>query len=109
MTVSQFTRYPARVVSGDGALHLNRAAVILYADGKAVAAVMTGQGGRSGDVEVVAELADATVTKNPDRTATIAAADGTTWTVSRGDGCGCSSPLSRWLTAAQGTPRRAGT
>lgn len=107
--MSTFTRYPARVVSNDGALTLNRAAVIVYGDGRAVAAVMTGQGGRSGDVEVVAELANATVRKNPNRTATVKAADGTTWTVSRGDGCGCSSPLSRWLTAAQGTPRRAGT
>lgn len=106
MTATLYTRYPARVAGTDG-LQVNRAAVLVRADGTALVAVLSG--GTRGDVQVVGQLDGATVRKNPNRTATLTAADGTEWTVARGDGCGCSSPLSRWLTAQQGTPRRMGS
>lgn len=101
-----YSRYPARVSGSDG-LTVNRAAVLVHADGSAVVAVLSG--GRSGDVQIVGQLEQVTVKKNPNRTATLTAEDGTTWTVSRGDGCGCTSALSRWLNREQGTPRRVGT
>lgn len=101
-----YTRFPARVSGPDG-LAVNRAAVVVHADGRAIVAVLSR--GRSGTPEEVARLEGVTVEKHPNRTATLTSSDGTVWTVERGDGCGCKSPLSAWLNQQVGTPRRVGT
>lgn len=99
MTVRNYSKVPARVEGSDG-LSLNRAAVVVV--GGRARAARKGPAGVEvvGDMEVV----DVTVAN---RRATITGANGVTWEVSKGDGCGCRSPLTAWLNEQAGTPRRA--
>lgn len=100
MTVRNYSRIPVRVEGSDG-LSVNRAAVVIV-DGRAK---LARRGGESG-VEVLGEMdvADLTVAN---RRATIVGTNGVTWEVSKGDGCGCRSPLTAWVNTEAGIPRRA--
>lgn len=101
MTVRNYQRIPVRVEGSDG-LSVNRAAVVVV-DGRAKLARRTGLG-----VEVIGEMdvADLTIAN---RKATIIGTNGVTWEVSKGDGCGCRSPLTAWVNEQAGVPRRSGT
>lgn len=75
---------------------VNRAAVVV-ADGRALLAVQRAHAHHEPpSVQIIATLDDVTVEAQR-REAVITAADGQTWTVGQGDGCGCRSPLSEWL------------
>jgi hypothetical protein len=102
VTVRNYSRVPARVTGSDG-LSVNRAAVVVI-DGRAKLARRANVGG----VEVLGEMdvADLTVAN---RKATIVGTNGVTWEVSKGDGCGCRSPLTAWVNAEVGVPRRSGS
>jgi hypothetical protein len=89
----QFSRFPARIVTSDGMVV--RKAGIVVVDGRARVAE------RRGDVQVILDRADvARVERLPNRNTEVEFADGTLWTVSKGDGCSCKSPLRAWYTQA---------
>lgn len=99
MSVQSYSKVPARVEGSDG-LSLNRAAVVVVG-GRARAARKGAEG-----VEVVGDMEVASVTV-ANRKATIVGTNGVTWEVSKGDGCGCRSPLTAWVNTEAGIPRRA--
>ena len=92
----QYDRFPARVSTSDGT-EVNRAAVVVI-DGRAELAVERPRRDHAdgGGVLVLAMLEDVTVETQNRREVILRAADGQTWTVGVGDGCGCRSVLSQW-------------
>ena len=95
MTVS-YSRFPASVTTSDGTV-VNRAAVVVV-DGRAELAVQPPRSHTEPDrILVLATLDDVTVEPQTRREVTLRAADGQTWQVGVGDGCGCRSSLSEWF------------
>lgn len=98
--VIDYSRFPAAVTSDR---RRERRAAVIVKDGTArVAVVVPGQG-----VQIVEEFAVADVV-TANRVTTITGQDGTAWTIDKGDGCGCHSPLRTWYRGQLGTPQRAG-
>lgn len=94
-----YSRFPAAVLSDKR--RERKAAVIVSAGVARVAVLVPGQG-----VQVVEEFAVASIAPQPNRETQLVAEDGTVWTVGRGDGCGCGSPLRTWYNKSLGAPKR---
>lgn len=106
MTVS-FNRFPALVSTSDGTV-VNRAAVVVIDRVARCAVEKPSESAFEGaGVSVLVEMADVEVVSTG-RAAVLEGLDGQRWTVEPGDGCGCTSPLSRWY-AAQLKGQPAGT
>lgn len=101
MSVTTYSRFPAAVASAKR--HERKAAVIVAEGVARVAVLVPGQG-----VQVVEEFAVTEIT-TANRATTLIEDDGTEWTVGRGDGCGCGSPLRTWYNQQLGSPRRSGS
>lgn len=88
MTVA-FSRFPARVQTSDGQ-RLDPAAVVVEGDRAFVAVDKRNPrvALERGDVVRVERL----ISRNTE----VEFADGSVWTVSKGQGCSCGSPLKRW-------------
>lgn len=88
----QFSRFPARVDTSDGRTFKKTGVVV--SNGHAQVAEQTG-----GRVDLVLDRAGVTrVERQINRNTVITFDDGSTWTVSKGQGCSCGSPLKRWFT-----------
>lgn len=101
MSAVTYSRFPAAVSSARR--HERRAAIVVIDGTARVAVLVPGRG-----VQVVEEFAVADVA-TVNRVTTLTEPDGTSWTVGKGDGCGCGSPLRSWYREALGTPHRIGT
>lgn len=100
MSIIQFHRFPASLRSSDG-FTLRRSAIVVK-DGIAEAADAGGRVVRTRD-----DYVEKRVTGNQTE---LVFADGTTWKVGPGDGCGgCTSPLKRWYLAQLTRPIKVGT
>lgn len=98
-----YDRFPVRVTTPDGVI--DRARFAYLDDG--VARVYVEGPGRT--VVEIATLEEAKLTTRGRRTWTVTSADGsTTWTVEKGAGCGCGSPLRSFRPQGQ-RARRVGT
>lgn len=99
----QYGRFPARVTVGDQ--QWNRAAVVV--DGTTVVVAAQTRVGRQRTVDVVLERSDLVeLVPELNRNVVLRFADGGSWTVGTGDGCGCSSPLSTWYNRQRKRPAR---
>lgn len=90
MTV-QFSRFPARVVTSTGE-RVDPGAIVVTGNRAVVAR-------KAPDAPVVLDRADVVrVERTISRATEIEFADGEVWTVTKGQGCSCGSPLKRWYT-----------
>lgn len=101
MSAAQYSRFPAAVKSDRRA---ERRAAIVVRDGVATLAVIVPRQG----VQVV-ETFEVDRIETANRITMLVEPDGTTWTVGKGDGCGCASPLRTWYNAQLGSPARSGS
>lgn len=104
LDVTSYARWPARVDTGT--FSHNRAAVVISGSTARIGVLDASKKG----VDVVAERHDVVeVAPHISRRIFVRFADGTEWTVERGDGCSCKSALRQWYHDERGRPARTGS